>query len=184
MNVPLLYHYWTKLHKEYIAKRLHGCGSVNNEASEAQLIYQARAGVGISNGTVKDDSVWKTVKKYNPKYAIFDDYVHATVMTKTEKSESAAISCLDDNDMAYIEKWVDYHRAIGFDHIYIYDPSEHSDLKQWGEEKGDYVTAYQYASNCSQGDADLDCARRFGLTRNGWPFSMSMSFSCLESMQL
>jgi hypothetical protein len=101
MNVAIFYHYWSKLCKEYIAKRLRGCSDVNNVKSERQLISQARAGVGISNGTVMDDSVWKAVKKYNPKYAIFYDYIHATAMTKTEKSESAAICCLADNYEAY-----------------------------------------------------------------------------------
>jgi hypothetical protein len=34
-----------------------------------------------------------------------------------------------------MDEWVDYHRAIGFDHNFIYDPSNHLDLWQWGGER-------------------------------------------------
>jgi hypothetical protein len=164
-DVAVLYHFKTKLCKEFVAKRRRGLGSRKYRPSK-EAMRKWRDGEDIRNGTVLDDSVWKAVKKYNPKYAIFDDYIRDTEVIKTEKNESAAICCLAENDEAYIDEWVDYHRAIGFDHIYIYDPSQPSDLKQWGEEKGDYVTVHHHASNHSQDDADLDCARRFGLTGN------------------
>jgi Glycosyl transferase family 2 len=169
MDISILYHYWTKSRKEYMAKRLRGRCDVDNKESVKNLVHQARLGVGITNGTILDDTVWEAVKKYNPKYAVFDKSFAAPVdglAIKTGEKESVAICCLVRDDEAYIDEWVDYHHAMGFDHIYIYDPSVHFELQQWEEEKGDQVTVYHYASNCSQDDAYLDCARGFGLHKN------------------
>ena len=168
-DVALLYHYSKKSWKEYIDKRLRGRSDVNDKAGVENLVRQARAGVGICNGTILDDTVWEAVKKYNPKYAVFDKSSTvpvAALARNTGQNESVAICCLAGDDEAYIDEWVDYHYAIGFEHIYIYDPSDRFYLQQWGEEKGDQVTVYRYASNHSQDDAYLDCARSFGLSKN------------------
>jgi len=45
--------------------------------------------------------------------------------------DSAAICTIQKGGLRYIDEWVDYHLAIGFEKIYIYDNSDDFELKQW-----------------------------------------------------
>lgn len=76
---------------------------------------------------------------------------------------SAAVCVIAKDDEAYINEWVDYHRALGFSHFFVYDDSEDNLMKQWGQEKGENVTLIHYPAQMKQSimyNAQADCARR------------------------
>lgn len=80
------------------------------------------------------------------------------------------------NEEAYLDEWIDYHRAVGFTHFYIYDNSYHFDLQQWAEEQKDYgrpVTVYHMPGNSKQHSAYH--VRTF----IRYPSPRSHSFACL-----
>jgi hypothetical protein len=79
---------------------------------------------------------------------------------KRKGTNRAALCCVAKDEEPYIDEWVDYHHALGFDSIQIYDNSDGFELKQWGEEKGHHVTVTHYPGSAKQGSAYLDCARR------------------------
>jgi hypothetical protein len=79
---------------------------------------------------------------------------------KRKGTNRAAMCCVAKDEEAYIDEWVDYHHALGFDSIQIYDNSDGFELKQWGEEKGHHVTVTHYPGIAKQSNAYLDCARR------------------------
>ncbi len=81
------------------------------------------------------------------------NYTNKTLMCAMVKDEEA-----------YIDEWVDYHHAIGFDHFHIYDNSEKGDMKSWGEKKGDHVTVTHWPKRASQRYAYVDCAKTAVLT--------------------
>jgi hypothetical protein len=78
----------------------------------------------------------------------------------TARMHDAALCSIAKDEEAYVDEWVDYHHALGFDSIHIYDNSATFDLKQWGEEKGRHVTVIHYPGQNKQAAAYLDCARK------------------------
>jgi hypothetical protein len=156
-DVAVFYHYDTKSWKEYISKRLRGrsdnvAGTVDD--LDERLVRFAKNGVFVENGTIFDDSAWKLLKKMHPKYAMYDEDLSqmdkkqpATATTKTsvtgEKNTSLALCAIVLDDEAYVDEFVDYHHALGFDHFYIYDIADRLNLhemEQWGRHKGPHVT--------------------------------------------
>jgi hypothetical protein len=79
---------------------------------------------------------------------------------KRKGTNHAALCCVVKDEEAYIDEWVDYHHASGFDSIHVYDNSDSFELKQWGEEKGQHVTVTHWPGIAKQGSSYLDCARR------------------------
>jgi hypothetical protein len=79
---------------------------------------------------------------------------------KRKGTNHAALCCVVKDEEAYIDEWVDYHHALGFDSIHVYDNSDSFELKQWGEEKGQHVTVTHWPGIAKQGSSYLDCARR------------------------
>ena len=49
----------------------------------------------------------------------------------TRRNNSAAICCIQKGGVPNIDEWVDYHLAIGFDTIYIYDDSNSFETREW-----------------------------------------------------
>ena len=43
-------------------------------------------------------------------------------------TKSASLCAIAKNEVPYIEEWVEYHLALGFAHIYIYDNEDVSTL--------------------------------------------------------
>ena len=65
-------------------------------------------------------------------YLIFVIKIGRTGPTNVNFPEIKAVVCsIQIKIEAYIDEWVDYHLAIGFTKIYIYDNSENFDLKNW-----------------------------------------------------
>jgi hypothetical protein len=79
---------------------------------------------------------------------------------KRKGTNRAAMCCVAKDEEPYIDEWVDYHHALGFDSIQIYDNSDGFELKQWGEQKGHHVTVTHYPGIAKQMKGYLDCARR------------------------
>ena len=48
-------------------------------------------------------------------------------------SPTAAICTIVKDSLFYIDEWVDYHLALGFETIYIYDNSNEFELKEWNQ---------------------------------------------------
>jgi len=51
-------------------------------------------------------------------------------------NDTAALRCIAIHEEAYFDEWVDYHYALGFSNIYVYDNSPMNDLRQQGQQKG------------------------------------------------
>ena len=75
----------------------------------------------------------------------------------TLRNHTAAICCVAKDEEAYIDEWVDYNLALGFDTIYVYDNSDGNDLRQWGARRGERVQVRHYNGTGQQMKAYLDC---------------------------
>eukprot|EP00550_Attheya_septentrionalis_P006521 CAMPEP_0198285180 /NCGR_PEP_ID=MMETSP1449-20131203/4492_1 /TAXON_ID=420275 /ORGANISM="Attheya septentrionalis, Strain CCMP2084" /LENGTH=349 /DNA_ID=CAMNT_0043982485 /DNA_START=240 /DNA_END=1289 /DNA_ORIENTATION=- len=84
-----------------------------------------------------------------------------------KKRKKAAMCSIVKNEEAYIDEWVDYHHALGFDLFYIYDNSDGFEMKQWGNEKGDYVRVIHFPGDAKQMLAYKDCGKRLKEGGNG-----------------
>jgi Glycosyl transferase family 2 len=73
-------------------------------------------------------------------------------------TEMAAICAMVKNEEAYLDEWVDYHVALGFSEIYVYDNSPDHDLQQWGLTKKN-LTLIHFPGKGKQGVAYLNCAK-------------------------
>ena len=64
------------------------------------------------------------------------------------------------DEEAYIDEWVDYHHALGFDAFHLYDNSQLFEMRHWAEEKGDHVKVTHFTPDTSnpQVQAYLNCA--------------------------
>ena len=72
----------------------------------------------------------------------------------------AVICSIQVKEDAYIDEWVDYHLAIGFRKIYIYDNSKNFDLKAWGQRRlSDNVKVKHFPGKKKQPAAFSDCSK-------------------------
>lgn len=78
--------------------------------------------------------------------------------------QTAAICVVMKEEEKYIDEFVDYHSALGFSQIYVYDNSDGYDLRQWGYEKsrlaGHNVSVTHYPRQSPQSPSYLHCAQR------------------------
>ena len=73
---------------------------------------------------------------------------------------SAAICTIQKGGLYYIDEWVDYHLAIGFEQIFVYDNSEDFELKDWASSRNpNQVVVYDYPQG-GQRAAYWDCISR------------------------
>mmetsp|Transcript_23519 Transcript_23519/g.32991 ORF Transcript_23519/g.32991 Transcript_23519/m.32991 type:complete len:410 (+) Transcript_23519:54-1283(+) len=56
---------------------------------------------------------------------------HHQFMKKNNHNFTAAICALVVDAEMYLMEWLDYHLALGFEEIFLYDNSENFELKQW-----------------------------------------------------
>ncbi len=82
----------------------------------------------------------------------------------TNYNNKTLMCAIVKGEEAYIDKWVEYHYALGFDHFHIYDNSEMWEMRLWGEKKGDHITVTHWPDQASQRKAYVDCAKRAVLT--------------------
>lgn len=89
-----------------------------------------------------------------------DSTKEARQQTSNGTFQQLAVICSIVRDgEAYIDEWVDYHLAIGFHEIHVYDNSEANEMRQWGEERGQNVIVKHWPGTDTQRDAYADCAR-------------------------
>jgi hypothetical protein len=146
-DVALVYHHNTKSWKELVGKRTRGRADMEGPGlaeTVKLLISNAHAGKGLDNTTEVDVSAWEMLKSRNPKYKFFDAKDTSNVIKNQKQTEgdnaraqSIGICCYAKDQEAYIDEWMDYHLALGFDKLYIYDGSEKYWMEQWGEARND-----------------------------------------------
>jgi hypothetical protein len=73
-----------------------------------------------------EQAFWKTVP--SPKTRNNTDSTESSSSTST-----AAICAIQKGGLNYIDEWVDYHLALGFSTIYIYDNSDDFELRRWAD---------------------------------------------------
>mmetsp|Transcript_36307 Transcript_36307/g.65376 ORF Transcript_36307/g.65376 Transcript_36307/m.65376 type:complete len:606 (-) Transcript_36307:298-2115(-) len=138
-DVALVYHHSTKSWKEYINKRMRGRATMTGKGlkeSVAELIDHARKGNGLHSPSTIDSSAWDTLKSVSNKYKFFDSFKSdLRNSNQVLANESSAICCVVSDQEAYIDEWADYHLALGFSAIYIFDTSEEYWFSQWGEKR-------------------------------------------------
>ena len=83
------------------------------------------------------------------------------VPKNNDMPETKAVVCsIQAKEEPYIDEFVDYHLAIGFRKIYIYDNSENFDLKKWGKQRyWDNVRVKHFPGEAKAYEAYFDCAK-------------------------
>jgi len=117
----------------------------------------------------------KTVAHDEPKRAPIDRS-KAPVVTKANcpdkntlnTTTSVAICSIMKNEEAYVDEWVDYHRALGYEHFYIYDNSDSFEMRQWALEKSCHVSVKHWPGLGQQHAVYQDCLRAFVKKRHTW----------------
>ena len=74
-----------------------------------------------------------------------------------------AICCIAKDENWYVNDWIGYHLALGFDHVYLYDNNDNIDIGQFIDAKySDKVTIIEvHGKSQFQRPAYQDCWRRF-----------------------
>ena len=90
--------------------------------------------------------------------------IHLTHNHHNSKRKALMCAIVKDEE-AYIDEWVDYHYALGFDKIRIYDNSDLNEMKVFGDKKGDHVDVIHFpgvpVADCElQERAYHDCAQK------------------------
>ena len=84
-------------------------------------------------------------------------YRRPTIYTNNK----AVVCSIQKKEDAYIDEWVDYNLAIGFEMIYIYDNTDNYDLRNWGNKRFlDGVRVKHFPGIKKQVLADSACAKR------------------------
>ena len=160
-DVALFYHYISKSQAEFVAKRLRGRSDNSKgvrDDLDNYLINDAKNRRTPTNETVFDDAVWQLLKQMHPHYAVWDqdlsEGIDAIVTTTSSgssrndpgSSASSVALCARSFDAGasaayYVDEFVDYHRALGFDRVYLFDaaPDEYDlhlgALDQWAQHR-------------------------------------------------
>ena len=147
-DVAVLYHYRSKSAGEYADK--FSRGRAGSRATNATWVKQQRKfgtqGKYWMQGDIPDSVVWDTLKAHKPIYQVFDKALSeippnktaTTAYSRWDESSSlwigaAICTVLEFGGEPYIDEWVDYHYALGFDHFFLLDNTIMSQYKQWGD---------------------------------------------------
>jgi len=82
------------------------------------------------------------------------------------ESRRTALCLVIKDEEQYLDEFVDYHSALGFGTIYIYDNTQLNELKQWGHEKNSHpdvaakIVVQHFPGQAVQSPAYLHCAQR------------------------
>jgi len=102
----------------------------------------------------------------------FDFYDFATDISKftqvsavpAMKRKKTAMCMIVTNEELYLDEFVDYHHALGFDQFFVYDNTEGFEMKQWGKLKGDHVELIPFSGQRKQLEAYVDCGEKLAAT--------------------
>jgi Glycosyl transferase family 2 len=81
--------------------------------------------------------------------------------SRPKMNQTAAICAVGKHEAPYIDEWTDYHLALGFSSIYVYDNTDRFELEQWGHdrhERGENVFVVHNPGWSSQCKAYYNCA--------------------------
>ena len=134
----------------------------------------------ISNTTKSrnDPLAWNALKSMHAKYSTFDSpNLHIKQSTKKPNDQTShAICTVVFDDEAYIDEWVDYHLALGFSEIYMFDSTEEHWFQQWGDERSQLapVKVIHFPGNKTDpsfiADAFLKCIEMHQMEHNSMAF--------------
>ena len=86
-----------------------------------------------------------------------DQVTNPTALT----NDTAAICAIQKGSLTFIDEWIDYNLAIGFQKIYIYDNSEDFELQSWYEKQNQTrVDLKHFPGQRKQKPAYHDCIAR------------------------
>lgn len=96
-----------------------------------------------SSSPVREGIIQQTVATYCPpprrrnlQKVVPGKPADGTTSSGTSSTTQAAVLCaVAKDEEAYLDEWVNYHLAIGFETIYVYDNSDTNELRQWGKAK-------------------------------------------------
>ena len=74
-----------------------------------------------------------------------------------------AICVIQKGALFYLDEWTDFHLALGFDTIFIYDNSDNFELKEWAKSKGigsSIIVRHYPGGKGVQKKAYIDCFER------------------------
>ena len=84
-------------------------------------------------------------------------------ITEDGKVHTAAICAIQKWELCYLEEWVDYHIALGFQTIFIYDNSDDFELQGWYSKKfhngTDHVKIVHWPGGAQQISAYNNCMK-------------------------
>ena len=161
-----VFHYYLRSAKEYKHKMGKALHIDENRTAEEPQEYE------LFNGTKQDETAWEALKRLVPRYSMYDLHLAGNESLwpryppQHSTNATAAICVLAKYEEAYIDEWVDYHRAIGFTNFYIYDNSPNHELEQWASEKGNDVMSKHFPGFGVQSLSFKACLDEFILPRN------------------
>lgn len=80
------------------------------------------------------------------------------------KLKKTALCMIVTNEELYLDEFVDYHHALGFNKFFVYDNTEGFEMKQWGKLKGDHVELIPFPGPNRQLAAYVDCGKTVAAT--------------------
>ncbi|KAL7465533.1 hypothetical protein ACHAXS_005867 [Conticribra weissflogii] len=93
-----------------------------------------------------------------------DSLASISVFSPSKRNETAAICTIVKNETRYLDEWVDFHVALGFTSIFIYDnsPDPDEDMKLWlnsrRKDLQEYVTIIHFPEKSF--DTQANCYER------------------------
>lgn len=89
------------------------------------------------------------------------------------QGEDVVICAVQKDELRYIDEWVDYHLALGFAKLYVYDNSDDSEaVIKWKQERsdGDSIEVIPFPGEKVQVNAYKSCADRVIRIQHTWVF--------------
>ena len=89
----------------------------------------------------------------------YEDAKREGMHGQEERRDKATICMVVKNEEAYLDEFVDYHHALGFEKVFLYDNTESFEMKQWAERKGTFIEAKHWPGEAQQLIVYNDCAK-------------------------
>jgi hypothetical protein len=96
-------------------------------------------------------------------YLLGRDWLLADFASQERQQHTASICTYARGEEAYIDEWTDYHLAIGYAKIFVYDNNKDNELKFWRNDRrlGDSrIAIVHWPKNVDNLRAHVDCAER------------------------
>lgn len=97
-----------------------------------------------------------------PKLARFDEYIRDCLFNIPTKYKLSLVLIIK-NESSYIKEWIEFHRLVGVEHIYLYDNESTDCLYETIEEyiKEGFVTYHYWDKGKNQGEVYDDAVLRY-----------------------